>query len=135
MVNAAFALITEARAVHAGHGDPDRLVNLFHDSTLLIQEDHIAAQLTKSGRSWIHSWSTLDHLVEQCGPTKFYTARGADLVNHVMPTLLEMFPERIFNGLYIDAGTAHWIALPIRRLTAIAGQDVTPIRPHHPGKE
>jgi hypothetical protein len=125
------ALMAEVRAVHAGHGDPEKLVNAFHESTVLIHDDHIASQLMDGGEPWMYLWSTVDHLAAHCGPARFYTALGADIVNHIVPALLAALPERSLTGLYIDADTPHWIALPIQRPVAITGQDVTPIRSRH----
>ena len=128
-------IVTAARDLHAGHGDPSRLLAVFRDSVFFLAKRPTAQQILTGTQSWIYMWSTFGAMASHCGLVDYYSALGADVLDNIVPTMVATFPAGRFAGLYLDPDSPHWISFPILRHVTVVSMGVAPIRSRkaHPG--
>jgi hypothetical protein len=108
-------MVDEAGSWWARMGDPLRLISAFRSGTVWTRryEDPPRLSVTDTGATgkWILVFSSLARLGAYVGPCDWVSTTGAKLQD-------ELLPGVDVQGVVLDAGEPHWVALPLEPPTA-----------------
>lgn len=126
--NGASPLVTEARALRSGTGDPTRLLAAFRGAVLYFQigdtrHPSVLVTVVPDMGRWVCVYSSLDAMARAVGrECRYAQTTGADIADNIIPALRLVAD---ITGVMLDLRSDHELPFGVAALTGDAAHIVT----------